>query len=185
VIVESMMCQSEAYRSILVVGLGNELLGDDGVGIHVLRELGKRCVPANVKLVEAGTAVDTLWDDLIAADRVIVVDAVETGGEPGAVYRYPYAECPESRAMSLSGHEVGLYEKLVQLELTGHELPEIVILGVEAERIELSTSLSPKLEARLPAVTDLVIDEISRLPAMTKVSEQTVCNTQGACNRET
>jgi len=157
----------ESYSSdrAVVVGLGNELFGDDGVGIHVLRELETRGLPPATTLIEAGTAVDALWDELTEADRVIVVDAVEGGAEPGSVYRYRYDECPESGGASLSGHEVGLRDKLVALELMGSTLPEIVVIGVEPERVELGLGLSEKVAQRIPAVADLVIEEVNRPPA--------------------
>jgi len=159
--------QSAEHPTTVVVGLGNELLCDEGIGVRVLGEIEKRGLPPGTMLIDAGTAVDTLWDELTVADRVIVVDAVEGGGAPGSVYRYRYDECPETGGACLSSHEVGLREKLASLELMGCDLPDVVVIGIEPERIEPGMELSSRLEARLGAVVDLVLDEICRSPAET------------------
>jgi len=162
--------QSAEHPTTVVVGLGNELLCDEGVGIHVLGELEKRSLPTGTTLIDAGTAVDTLWDELVAVDRLIIVDAVEGGGAPGSVYQYRYDECPETRRARLSGHEVGLRDKLASLGLMGCDLPEVVVIGIEPERIEWGIRLSPQVQERLTAVVDLVLAEISRSPVDTTLS---------------
>jgi len=157
--------QSKTSMRAVVVGIGNELLGDDGVGIHVIGELEKRGVPSATTLIEAGTAVDMLWDEIVGAGKVIVVDAVKGGGPPGSVYRYLYGECPEGHGVTQSGHEVGLRDKLVALELMGCTLPQVVVIGIEPERVEFGAGLSSCLRNRLPAVVDIVLEEIGMSPA--------------------
>jgi len=160
----------EIRTCVVVVGIGNELLGDDSVGIHVIRELARRGVPSDTTLIEAGTAVDMLWDEFAGAGKVIVVDAVKGGGPPGSVYRYLYGECPEGLGVTQSGHEVGLRDKLVALELMGYTLPEVVVVGVEPERMELGAGLSSCLRNQLPAVVDIVLEEVGMSPAEVTVS---------------
>ena len=150
--------QSKTSMRAVVVGIGNELLGDDGVGIHVIRELEKRGVLSATTLIEAGTAVDMLWDEIVGAGKVIVVDAVKGGGPPGSVYRYLYG-------VTQSGHEVGLRDKLVALELMGCTLPQVVVIGIEPERVEFGAGLSSCLRNRLSAVVDIVLEEIGMSPA--------------------
>jgi len=160
-------------------------LRDEGVGIHVLRELQKRDLPPGTALIEAGTAVDTLWDELVSARRLIVVDAVEGGGPPGSVYRFHYEACPEPAGVGLSGHEVGFRDKLAALGLIGCQLPEVVVVGIEPARIEPGMDLSTQLQERLPAVVEFVLGEVgSPLAETAAVSAKDVHNRQGERYRE-
>ena len=98
---------------VLIVGVGNELLGDEGLGVHVARSLlALKPLPEGVEVIEAGTAFFDVLPDLAGRTRVIIVDAIRMGGEPGAVYRAeldgePGAEA--AKAGSLSLHDSGVW----------------------------------------------------------------------------
>ncbi len=131
---------------VLVAGLGNLLLKDDGVGVHAVRAL-QHGVPRGVQAVEVGTAVLDALHLLEWADRVLAIDAMQAGGIPGTVYRFGMEDVAD-RAIRASLHEVDLVAALRFLT-NGHR-PEITVLGVEPETIDTGLDLSPSVQAALP-----------------------------------
>jgi len=129
---------------ILVAGLGNLLLRDDGAGVHAVRRL-QREPPRGALVVEVGTAVMDALHLLEAADKVLAIDAIEAGGIPGTVYAARAVDLG-GQAVQTSLHEVNLLSALPFLK----RRPEILILGVEPATIEFGMSLSPRVEAAIP-----------------------------------
>lgn len=145
-------------KRTIILGLGNLLLGDEGVGVHVIRRLQEVELPEGVELVDGGTAGFELLPFLKEAERVIIVDAARGGGKPGSVYRLRPEELG-SATPELSLHQISLREVLQAAELLGIK-PEVVIIGVEPERIAPGIGLSPAVEAALPRAIDLVLKEL-------------------------
>ena len=139
----------------LVLGIGNLLLGDEGVGVHVARALALEDVPDHVAL-EVGTAFLDALPEIESADRIIVVDAMKADGAPGTIYRVRFDEClhPEVIA-SLHGFDLSLV-----MFLAGRpSAPEVVVIGVEPARIDWGTELSPEVEAVVPEAVAAVVAE--------------------------
>lgn len=140
----------------LILGIGNLLLGDEGVGVHVARALLQERLPENVTVLEVGTAFLEALPEIERADRIIVIDAMHGGHAPGTVYRVPYDDCvkPECIA-SLHGFDLSR-----AIFLAGREtVPETVIIGVEPARIDWGTELSPEIMGMLPAIIEAVKTE--------------------------
>ena len=133
---------------ILVAGLGNVLLQDDGVGVHAVREL-RKCRLTGVLAAEVGTA---LLDGLHLfewADKILAIDAMEAGGSPGMIYLAGVDQIEKgSRQTSL--HELSLLSALRFLPKQRN--PEIMVLGIEPETIDYGLDLTPTLQAALPKV---------------------------------
>ena len=153
-----------------MVGLGNELMADDGVGIHAIRGL-QGMLPADVPCVEIGTT--TLRAETVCeqADVVIAIDAVQADGPPGSVYVLDVADATVPRAESL--HDFSL-AGLVDL-MPPDKRPRVLVVGVEPARLEYSLALSEPVEAALPRVIR-VVGEIVRsggrlAPAMAVLSQ--------------
>ena len=143
----------------LILGMGNLLLCDEGVGVHVARALAQRDLPPDVAVVEAGTAFLDVLPDIEKADRILLIDAMEGGGAPGSVYRMPFDQClhPEMLA-SLHGFDLSRV-----LFMAGSDrAPEVTVFGVEPARIEWGTELSPVIRKVLPAVEEAILNELSR-----------------------
>ena len=143
----------------LVLGMGNLLLCDEGVGVHVARALAQRNLPPGVVVVEAGTAFLDVLPDIEKADRILLVYAMEGGGDPGSVYRVPFDQCrhPEMLA-SLHGFDLSRV-----LYMAGNDCaPEVTVFGVEPARIEWGTELSPVIQGVLPTVEKTILNELSR-----------------------
>lgn len=138
---------------ILVAGLGNELLGDDGAGVYVVRELeaaGAFAGRPNVAVVDFGTAVLGALHWLEWADRILAVDAMKAGSAPGTVYRWDPADWhAETPPMGL--HEVGILEGLGMVGRP--HPPQLAVLGVEPEFIGYRMALSDAVRATVPILS--------------------------------
>jgi len=151
---------AEGFRrggpKILIAGLGNLILGDDGVGVHAVRRI-KSDAPRGVTVVEVGTAVMDALHLLEKADKVLVIDALQAGGVPGTVYAARVADL-DNRGVQASLHELNLLAALHFLK----RWPEILILGVEPETIQLGMTLSPRVEAAIPELIRHVLEAVGR-----------------------
>ena len=137
---------------ILIAGVGNELLSDDGVGVHAVRELQKDPIPG-VEIIEIGTAILHGLRFLEDADRVLVIDAAQGGRAPGAVYLFEPADDARDRAVN-SVHALGLREAAGFL-MAGRPAPKFTVLGVEPESLDYGMNLSVSVQAALPRVIAL------------------------------
>ncbi len=144
---------------IVVIGVGNLLLKDEGVGIHTLKALQEIDLPPDVKLIDAGTAPD-LIAYTEAGDRLIIVDAARAGGEPGTVYRFHPDDLASQSERAISLHELGVAENLRLMALTGREPGEIIIIGVEPKEIDWGMELTPELQRKIPEIVKIVLKEI-------------------------
>ncbi|NLU49957.1 MAG: hydrogenase maturation protease [Syntrophomonadaceae bacterium] len=150
-------------KRTLIVGIGNLLLKDEGVGVHVVNRLERVELPPGVEVVDGGTHSYDLVDTFCQADNLIIVDAMQAGGEPGTIYRVPLEDLglkPEEKATSL--HELHFIEAVRMVNLLGY-YPQIVVFGIEPKAIEWGLDLTPEVEARLPKVIELIKDEIQKL----------------------
>ena len=148
-------------RSVVILGVGNELMRDDGVGVHVVRRLREEWHDDRVELIEAGTAVVEAIDLVPSGAKVVVVDAASGGGAPGSTYRWRLDDVASERVVSL--HETSLPEAFAVARLGGSRLGGVLIVGVEPAVVEVGTELSPALTERLPAVLETVQAEVARL----------------------
>jgi hydrogenase maturation protease len=133
----------------LVVGLGNVLLKDDGVGIHAVREL-RRVLPRRIVAVEVGTAVLDALHLFEWADRIIGIDAMQAGGAPGTIYSFGVDDVDDQGAKG-SLHEVGL---IAGLRFLKGRHPAISILAVEPETIDFGMELSAPVGEALPKLVE-------------------------------
>lgn len=137
---------------ILVAGLGNSLLRDDGVGVQAVRELQKD-PPRGAVVVEVGTAVLDALHLLEWAEKILAVDAMQAGGSAGTIYSLPVSE-PGNGGPQSSLHELDLLAALRLLPQKPR--PAVLILGVEPETIGYGLELSPKVGSVLPVVIQSV-----------------------------
>ncbi len=143
---------------ILIAGVGNVLLTDDGIGVHAARQLQQEDL-TGVEVVEIGTAILHGLHFLEGADRVLIIDAARGGQAPGTIYRFDAGE-PTSPNQLLSVHAVGLQEAI---RLLPPEVPPpaITVLGVEPESLDCGMNLSPRLQQVLPRVVFLAQETVA------------------------
>lgn len=143
----------------VVIGIGNILLKDEGVGVHAVRALQEEGLPPDVEVIDGGTATMELLSILQEADRVVVIDAVKGGGAPGTLYRVTPKELMGGGERPLSLHQVGLLEVLQMARQLGSQA-EVVIIGVEPKEISWGMELTPEVEQKLPRVVEIVLKEL-------------------------
>ena len=146
---------------ILVLGVGNILLKDEGVGVKAIEKLlGEYTFSPNVELLDGGTLGMALMDPIMACDRLVVVDAVVDGRDPGTIYHLTGIEMGKSVAFKNSMHQTDLLETLATCKLLGN-CPETVVIGVEPKDFDpWGTELTPPVQARLEDVCQAVLREI-------------------------
>jgi len=149
-------------KKIVILGVGNVLLSDEGVGVHVANELIKMELPANVSVVEGGTDGFRLLNVITEADRLIVVDAVKGGGEPGTIYRFDINDVRNSPSgFKTSVHQIGILEVIDLSGLIG-KTPHTTVIGVEPKSLEMSLELSPEIKDKVPRVIELVFEDMKK-----------------------
>ena len=151
--------EKEATPRIVVIGVGNLLLKDEGIGIHTVQALQELDLPPDVKLIDGGTSPDIIAYTR-AGDKLIIVDAAKAGGEPGTIYRFKPEDLAEEKASLASAHELGVVHNLKLISLSGNEPGEIVIIGIEPKEIEWGTELSPELRQKVPQIVKVVLKEM-------------------------
>ncbi len=150
---------------VVVLGVGNLIMGDEGVGVRCVQRLeAERALPAGVTLIDGGTSTHELLEDLEDLDLLVIVDAVLTGGAPGSVVRLQGDRIPSAFSNKLSPHQHGLNDLLATLALLGRSPARLVLLGVTPARVELGMELSPEVLATLPELAARVVSEVTATP---------------------
>jgi hydrogenase maturation protease len=143
----------------LVLGMGNLLLCDEGIGVHVARALLTEELPEETEVLEVGTAILDALPAIGTAQRIIVVDAVKADGPPGTIYRIPFDELAPSPVIA-SMHGFDLSRVLALAGRTDH--PEIMVIGVEPAVVDWSLDLSSAVAEALPVAIEAVRQEVLR-----------------------
>lgn len=146
---------------ISVVGIGNLLIGDDGVGIHAVEMLGSMNLPSHVEVHDADSNMFLLLEAIDGRDKAIIIDAYENGSEPGTIKKFVIdTDALPDTDIKLSLHDMGFFDGLKMGQTADIKLPkEIVVIGVEPERLEAGMELSSKIKAVLPKILDEVMAE--------------------------
>ncbi len=161
-----------ARSNVLVLGLGNPLRGDDGVGPRVVAELERCELPEGVEVLDGGTGGLDLLQIIEGREQVVIVDAAQVDAQgqvltPGQFVRFAPDEArlaslpgdPSTRCLSF--HHAGVADVLDLARALGRPLPRIVIFAVQPEQIGWGEGLSADVERKLPALVDAVLDEVN------------------------
>lgn len=150
-------------KLVLVLGIGNLIMSDDGVGVRVVQELKRSYrFPENVMVVDGGTLGLDLLPMLENATHLILVDAVEIGEKPGTLIRLIGEELPVALETKLSPHQMGLKDLLAVSELMGHSPGEMVLIGVQPSSIEMGIELTADVYFMLGEMMSKVLFELER-----------------------
>jgi len=148
---------------LLVLGLGNVLCGDDGVGPAAVAELARRFVtPEGARVVDGGTLGLALLPLLADAEQVLLIDSVQTGEKPGTLVRLDGDDVTPAVRSRLSVHQVGVADLLDGLRLCGHWPRRLGLVGVVPATLELRLGRSPVVERRMPDLVAALIQEAAR-----------------------
>jgi len=145
---------------VVVLGMGNILLKDEGIGVHVAHALQEAPSPADVEMevLDGGTLPDAPLA-FGEVDKLVVVDAVQGGGKPGAIYRFYPEDIRLDNDMLTSLHQMSLLENLWLMDKFSQKPKDVVIVGIEPEDMSCGLELSPKLQQRIPQIIKVVLEE--------------------------
>ena len=154
------MSAAHGRRQVLVLGIGNILLRDEGVGVRVIEQMQTMHLPDDVELVDGGTAGADLLDVLAERRKVIVIDAVQADCEPGTVLQFTADDLVRPEGVGMSLHELGLGEALTMTRHLGCSPKDVVVFGIKPKDIGCGLELSEEIAASVPKVIELVLAEI-------------------------
>jgi hydrogenase maturation protease len=149
-----------APKNILILGLGNILLGDEGVGVRVIEQLFSHPLPDEIEVIDGGTAGYELINFFEGKEKVIIVDAVKTDDTPGSVYKMDLSIVQEDETVQLSLHQIGLknvFKMASMMDLN----PEVTLVGiVPKDYQDYNIGLSEEVEKAIPLAIETVLKEI-------------------------
>jgi hydrogenase maturation protease len=147
---------------ILVIGVGNLLMGDDGLGLAALEQLqADRQWPAAVEFVDGGGWGISLLPAIEDADEVILLDAIEAHREPGELVILEGDDLPRMFDFRISPHHIGIQDVLALLEFRGTRPERLAAIGVQPARVEWGVGLSPEVAAAVPGLVDTVMARLA------------------------
>jgi len=146
-------------RNAAIIGIGNILRKDDGIGVHVINELEKEGLPSTIQLVDGGTSTLDMLGYFLDYERIIVVDCLKAGYEPGTIYKIKAEEIKNYKKESLSIHDVQILD-VVKMANMMDRFPNVVIFGIEPKEIEFDLELSELMKSKIPEVIRLIRKEL-------------------------
>ncbi|VAX06036.1 Hydrogenase maturation protease HybD [hydrothermal vent metagenome] len=151
-------------KNILIIGMGNVLMQDEGVGVRAVEELENRFyIPDGVSIVDGGTTGMNLFDPIRQCDQLIVADAINTGAPYGSLVRIANGEIPAFFQTKLSNHQLGLSDLLALLTLKGAVPEHVAIIGMVPHSLENKLGLTDAATAGLAAMVMMLVQELSDL----------------------
>jgi len=154
---------------ITVLGIGNILLQDEGIGVHLIQELAGELHNIDVDLIDGGTSPDIPYLVSEDTDKLIIIDAIDAGDEPGAIYKFTPEDIEQDKASPISLHEIGVLQSLRLMSLENRKPKSTVIIGIQPKTIDYGMELSTDIKKKLPEVIKLVLKEIEETKTATEV----------------
>jgi hydrogenase maturation protease len=169
----------QQHRHILILGVGNLLLSDEGIGVHVAQRMMHMELPPEVHVVEGGTDGFGLVNVILEADRMILIDAVKGGGQPGSIYRFDIGDCPPYPDLfKTSVHQISILEVINLSSLIG-PTPQTTIIGIEPHCLDMGMALSPQIEAKIPKIIQMIQEEVE----VSLGKQQDITSIKDRCSR--
>jgi len=145
-----------------VIGLGNILRGDDGIGPVIIRALEKRKIPDPVQLCDAGSDAFIILDHLLGTDPVLIIDCARLGEKPGTIQKIITKDIdliPKEVGMSLHGYSL---TEVWQLARSMGAENDLTIIGIEPEKIQFNSGLSEVVKKGIPTIIKMVEEEAKK-----------------------
>jgi hydrogenase maturation protease len=145
----------------LILGVGNLLMSDDGIGVRVVERIAAaRVLPPDAQTLDGGTCGLDLLHFLEGVENLIVVDAANMGLPPGTIRRMEGDDVPAFLAQKVSPHEINLPELLFSARLVDIYPRRVVVLGIQPQSIAVGLELTPPIAAQLDELADRALAEI-------------------------
>jgi hydrogenase maturation protease len=155
------MSTTEIHKKnkVLILGIGNELMGDEGIGVRVANELETAVLPAGVEVLDGGTGCFLLLEPMQNAEKVILIDAT-IDGKPAGTIRRLRPKYSADYPPTLTAHDIGLKDLLDAFYLMGRDAPEVSLYAISIPPLnKMTIDMSPELEEIIPLATELVTAE--------------------------
>lgn len=150
-----------ATSPILVLGLGNILMQDEGIGVRVIEQLLKEFeFPQEVEVLDGGTAGMSLYEHVVDREHLIVIDAVKTGRPAGTVVTLQGDEVPAFLQNRVSPHQLALSDILATLKIAGEKVPNVIVMGVEPLSLQVGLEMSDLVAGRIKLLVKRVVDHL-------------------------
>ena len=157
---------------VLVLGIGNVLMGDDSIGVRVVEEIERRFrLPEWIELLDGGTSGIELLSYVRDRDCLIIIDAIKSGFPPGTVVRVEGSDIPAKFMTRISPHQLGLSDMLAAASLTGDLPGNMVLFGIEPKRVALGFELSEEVRANFDKLVETVLAELRSMGASPEAVE--------------
>ncbi len=147
----------------LILGIGNVLLKDEGVGVYALKALEDVSLPGGVEVLDGSSSGEDLVDCIAGREKLIVIDSTAADGEPGTLYKFTIDALIRKTCSIGSLHEFGFVDTYLMAKQLGCAPREVVIFGVQPAEIEFGLDLSDTVQRQVPALLKLVVEEARRL----------------------
>ena len=145
---------------VVVLGVGNLLLKDEGVGVHLIKKLKEMEISERVELVDGGTSLLDFIPQAEDVSKLIIVDAIKLGGKPGTTYKICVDDSLLRGGKEITSlHQLGVVETLAIAQKMG-KLPHTVIIGIEPKDIGYGLELSPEIEREMGKIVNLILNEV-------------------------
>ena len=158
------MAETSVKAPILILGIGNILLRDEGVGVHTVRAMESTPLPDGVELLDGGTAGADLLDSISERDKLIVVDALDADVPPGTILRLAPEDLAADPSNSMSLHEFGIAATLRMARGLNCGPCQVTILAIKPQDTRCGLELSPEMRQWLPRIVEAVLREIAARP---------------------
>ncbi|MBF0378974.1 MAG: HyaD/HybD family hydrogenase maturation endopeptidase [Desulfamplus sp.] len=153
-------------KKLLVLGVGNILMMDEGIGVHAIHELLRQNwnkeIDEQIDLIDGGTFTQDIFYLFVEYEKILVLDIVKGGQTPGTIYRLTENDLRQNQKQTLSLHDIDLLDSLSMAKMAG-KTPELYVLGIEPETINWSMELTPTLAELFPHYVELAKQEIMML----------------------
>jgi len=147
-------------KPILILGIGNILLKDEGVGVHTANKMMEMDLPPDVEVMDGGTMGLNLLFYIEGRKKVIVIDTVLVGDPPGTIYRFTDASLVDNKPMLRTAHGVDFTDVIKTSKMLGTKPDEIIFIGIEPESLDEGLEMTPTIEKRVPALIKMVMKEL-------------------------
>ena len=148
-------------NEVTILGIGNVILRDEGFGVRVAEYLDKHYeFPESVQIVDGGTLGIELTQYVTGTEKLLVIDSINGGAEPGTTFRFHNDDVMEHFQDKLSAHEVGIQDVLGLLTVTGHKIPDVVVIGAQPYDVEAGVDLSDGMMELLPQMVEQALAEL-------------------------
>lgn len=162
---------------ITIVGVGNILLQDEGVGVHALERLRERFeFPENVSLIDGGTMGLDLLPFIEDTDRLLLIDAIDFKKEPGTIGIIEDDGIPAVIKTKISPHQIGLSDLFSVMRLLDRKPISISVIGIQPERLETTTELSETVKQSLNSLIDAIIEKLTQWGVKVKAKDVSCCS---------